>query len=105
MDVYVPRDEEEEDVEEGGGGGGGETKPKQLKPVVIFVTGGVWIIGYRVWGALLAKSLLEFGVITICIDYRNFPQGVCGDMVEDVSDGIGIRGERGKKFRRRSEED
>ena len=88
LDVYVPRDEEEEDVEEGGGGG--ETnKPKQLKPVVIFVTGGVWIIGYRVWGALLAKSLLEFGVITICIDYRNFPQGVCGDMVEDVSNGIG----------------
>ena len=88
LDVYVPRDEEDEDVEEGGGGG--ETKPtKQLKPVVIFVTGGVWIIGYRVWGALLAKSLLEFGVITICIDYRNFPQGVCGDMVEDVSNVIG----------------
>ena len=88
LDVYVPSDEEDEDVEEGGGGG--ETnKPKQLKPVVIFVTGGVWIIGYRVWGALLAKSLLEFGVITICIDYRNFPQGVCGDMVEDVSNGIG----------------
>ena len=87
LDVYVPSDEEDEDVEEGGGG---ETKQKkQLKPVVIFVTGGVWIIGYRVWGALLAKSLLEFGVITICIDYRNFPQGVCGDMVEDVANGIG----------------
>jgi prenylcysteine alpha-carboxyl methylesterase len=114
LDIYVPSDdcssssrsssrgaalgrkeEGEEDVEEGG------EKSKAnapLKPVVIFVTGGVWIIGYRVWGALLAKSLLEFGVITICIDYRNFPQGVMGDMVEDVSAGIGYAVRKAKSL-------
>ena len=59
LDVYVPseerrkdgKEEEDKDIE-------GENKKQPLKPVVIFVTGGVWIIGYRVWGALLAKSLL-----------------------------------------------
>ena len=99
LDVYVPseerrkdgKEEEDKDIE-------GENKKQPLKPVVIFVTGGVWIIGYRVWGALLAKSLLEFGVITICIDYRNFPQGVCGDMVEDVSNGIGFAVNKAKSL-------
>ena len=27
------------------------------RPVVIFVTGGMWIIGYKAWGALLAQRL------------------------------------------------
>ena len=55
-----------------------------------FHHGGVWIIGHRCWGALLAKSLLHFGIITVCVDYRKFPQCVVGDMVEDVANGIGF---------------
>ncbi|GJN41178.1 hypothetical protein PR202_gn00520 [Eleusine coracana subsp. coracana] len=58
------------------------------KPVVAFVTGGAWIIGYKGWGALLGRRLAERGIIVACIDYRNFPQGTIGDMVEDVSHGI-----------------
>eukprot|EP00268_Persea_americana_P007090 TRINITY_DN12605_c0_g1_i5.p1 TRINITY_DN12605_c0_g1~~TRINITY_DN12605_c0_g1_i5.p1 ORF type:complete len:281 (+),score=60.85 TRINITY_DN12605_c0_g1_i5:149-991(+) len=58
------------------------------KPVVAFVTGGAWIIGYKAWGSLLGQELAEKGVIVACIDYRNFPQGTISDMVKDASQGI-----------------
>ncbi|CAH9102172.1 unnamed protein product [Cuscuta epithymum] len=58
------------------------------KPVAVFVTGGAWIIGYKAWGSLLGKQLSEREIIVACLDYRNFPQGTIGDMVEDVSEGI-----------------
>ncbi|PIA63444.1 hypothetical protein AQUCO_00201054v1 [Aquilegia coerulea] len=58
------------------------------KPVVAFVTGGAWIIGYKAWGSLLGRRLAERDVIVACIDYRNFPQGTISDMVQDVSQGI-----------------
>lgn len=56
---------------------------------MIFVTGGAWVIGYKAWGALLARQLAERNIIVACIDYRNFPQGSVSDMVSDVSRGIG----------------
>ncbi|KAF8011307.1 hypothetical protein BT93_J1807 [Corymbia citriodora subsp. variegata] len=65
--------------------------PKNMdgpKPVVAFVTGGAWIIGYKAWGALLGKQLAERDIIVACIDYRNFPQGTISDMVNDASEGI-----------------
>ncbi|XP_042500083.1 probable isoprenylcysteine alpha-carbonyl methylesterase ICMEL2 [Macadamia integrifolia] len=58
------------------------------KPVVAFVTGGAWIIGYKAWGSLLGQQLAERDIIVACIDYRNFPQGTISDMVEDASQGI-----------------
>ncbi|XP_019165095.1 PREDICTED: probable isoprenylcysteine alpha-carbonyl methylesterase ICMEL1 isoform X6 [Ipomoea nil] len=58
------------------------------KPVVAFITGGAWIIGYKAWGSLLGQQLSERGVIVACIDYRNFPQATIGDMVRDASQGI-----------------
>ncbi|KAJ1260960.1 hypothetical protein BS78_10G271400 [Paspalum vaginatum] len=70
LDLYVP------------------TSTTGLKPVVAFVTGGAWIIGYKGWGGLLGRRLSERGIIVACIDYRNFPQGTIGDMVEDASQGI-----------------
>ncbi|KAI3677403.1 hypothetical protein L2E82_51686 [Cichorium intybus] len=65
--------------------------PKNIdspKPVIIFVTGGAWIIGYKGWGSLLGFQLAERDIIVTCLDYRNFPQGTISDMVEDVSRGI-----------------
>ncbi|KAI8539247.1 hypothetical protein RHMOL_Rhmol09G0167100 [Rhododendron molle] len=59
-----------------------------LKPVVAFVTGGAWIIGYKAWGSLLGQQLSERDIIVACIDYRNFPQGTMSDMVKDASEGI-----------------
>lgn len=70
LDLYIPRD---------------RSKPN---PVVAFVTGGAWIIGYKAWGALLGRRLAERGIIVACIDYRNFPQGTISDMVSDVSEAI-----------------
>ncbi|CAI9109986.1 OLC1v1009936C1 [Oldenlandia corymbosa var. corymbosa] len=58
------------------------------KPVVIFVTGGAWIIGYKAWGSFLGLQLAERDIIVACLDYRNFPQGTISDMVKDVSQGI-----------------
>ncbi|KAH7841756.1 hypothetical protein Vadar_033951 [Vaccinium darrowii] len=59
-----------------------------FKPVVAFVTGGAWIIGYKAWGSLLGQQLSERDIIVACIDYRNFPQGTMSDMVKDASEGI-----------------
>uniref|UniRef100_A0A5B6ZS24 protein-S-isoprenylcysteine alpha-carbonyl methylesterase n=1 Tax=Davidia involucrata TaxID=16924 RepID=A0A5B6ZS24_DAVIN len=59
-----------------------------LKPVIAFVTGGAWIIGYKAWGSLLGQQLSERDIIVACIDYRNFPQGTMSDMVNDASQGI-----------------
>ncbi|XP_021763500.1 isoprenylcysteine alpha-carbonyl methylesterase ICME-like [Chenopodium quinoa] len=62
--------------------------PDGKKPVVIFVTGGAWIIGYKAWGSLLGLQLAERDIIVACLDYRNFPQGTISDMIKDVSQGI-----------------
>uniref|UniRef100_A0A0A9E0H5 protein-S-isoprenylcysteine alpha-carbonyl methylesterase n=1 Tax=Arundo donax TaxID=35708 RepID=A0A0A9E0H5_ARUDO len=70
LDLYVPED---------------NSRPC---PAVAFITGGAWIIGYKAWGALLGRRLAERGIIVACIDYRNFPQGTIGDMVNDASQGI-----------------
>ncbi|KAL8549356.1 hypothetical protein ACS0TY_008262 [Phlomoides rotata] len=58
------------------------------KPVVAFITGGAWIIGYKAWGSLLGQQLSERDVIVACIDYRNFPQATIGEMIKDASQGI-----------------
>jgi acetyl esterase/lipase len=46
--------------------------------------GGAWIIGYKLWCALIGRGLSSMGVLTIVPDYRNFPQGDVQDMVSDV---------------------
>ncbi|XP_050372641.1 probable isoprenylcysteine alpha-carbonyl methylesterase ICMEL2 [Argentina anserina] len=58
------------------------------KPVIAFITGGAWIIGYKAWGSLLGQQLAERDIIVACIDYRNFPQGTISSMVQDASQGI-----------------
>ncbi|KAI4313993.1 hypothetical protein L6164_026936 [Bauhinia variegata] len=58
------------------------------KPVVAFVTGGAWIIGYKAWGSLLGLQLADRDIMVACIDYRNFPQGTISDMIADASQGI-----------------
>ncbi len=57
-------------------------------PVVIFVSGGAWIIGYKLWSALVGRALACFGILTIVPDYRNFPQGDIKDMTQDVRSAI-----------------
>ena len=60
----------------------------QLSPVVIFLTGGAWSIGYKAWGSLLGLGLSAHGVLVASVDYRNFPQGDVVDMCRDVHTAI-----------------
>ncbi|CAE7264767.1 ICME [Symbiodinium necroappetens] len=53
------------------------------RPVVVFFTGGVWIIGYKMWGMLMGMVLQRLGILLIVPDYRNFPQATGEEMVED----------------------
>jgi prenylcysteine alpha-carboxyl methylesterase len=71
LDIYHPIEE-------------GAITPLGGRPVVVYVTGGAWIIGYKAWAAPLGEYLSRHGIIMIAVDYRNFPQGTFGDMVEDT---------------------
>ncbi|KAI9002966.1 Alpha/Beta hydrolase protein [Hyaloraphidium curvatum] len=59
--------------------------PNRGYPIAVFLTGGAWIIGYRAWGALLGLSLSGRGIVVVVPDYRNYPQGRCGEMLRDVT--------------------
>lgn len=64
---------------------GAEKKMKKpTGPVLIFLSGGAWIIGYKMWACLLAREFARFGYIVVCPDYRNFPQGNIEDMIADT---------------------
>lgn len=53
-------------------------------PVLVFVSGGAWIIGFRGWSFLMGHVLQLNGVLCISVDYRNFPQADVPGMVDDV---------------------
>ena len=53
-------------------------------PVLVFFSGGAWIIGHKLWSALIARGLSALGYVVIVPDYRNFPQGNIDAMVEDA---------------------
>jgi hypothetical protein len=59
-------------------------KPSEGVPVIVFVSGGAWIIGYKLWSALMARELARLGYVVIVPDYRNFPQGNITHMIEDI---------------------
>ena len=58
------------------------------KPVVIFVCGGAWTIGYKMWATLLARALVAFNIIVCIPDYRNFPEVNVKEMVHDIDTSI-----------------
>jgi hypothetical protein len=51
---------------------------------VVFVSGGVWTIGYKAWGAFFGRILATQGLVAVMADYRNFPQGRVQHMLADV---------------------
>lgn len=53
-------------------------------PVIVFCTGGAWMIGYKMWGALLARAVTAAGIVVVIPDMRNYPMVYVPDMVEDV---------------------
>lgn len=54
------------------------------KPVLIFFTGGAWVIGYKMWGAFLAKVFAAMGVLVVIPDYPNYPFVTVPQMVDDA---------------------
>lgn len=72
------------DLDEGGDDGKSAAAQAGGKPVVIFIPGGAWIIGYKMWGTLLARALVPLGLMVVIPDYRNYPQVNIGDMIRDV---------------------
>ena len=50
------------------------TRNQGKAPVIVFVSGGAWIIGYKLWSGLMARELSRAGYVVIVPDYRNFPQ-------------------------------
>lgn len=70
LDIFAPRDRGEP------------------SPVVIFVSGGAWLIGYKAWCSMQAMVLQANGVLVIAPDYRNFPQVAIDGMASDVNAAI-----------------
>jgi prenylcysteine alpha-carboxyl methylesterase len=81
LDVYSTEDKWQHCGNGKGNGNGDEGS----KPVVVFLSGGAWIIGYKAWGSLLARNLAKMGIVVVTPDYRNFPQGIIVDMTQDIS--------------------
>jgi prenylcysteine alpha-carboxyl methylesterase len=69
LDIYVPR------------------SGKKV-PVLVFVSGGAWIIGHNSWGAFIGKTLQEENVLVVSPDYRNYPQATITTMISDVQQAI-----------------
>lgn len=61
-----------------------DQKKRNKKPVVVFIGGGAWIIGYRMWSTLIARALVPFGILVVIPDYRNYPSVNINGMVQDI---------------------
>ena len=61
-----------------------ECRRSSPAPVIIFCTGGAWIIGYKMWGALLARAMTAAGIVVVIPDMRNYPFVCVPTMVDDV---------------------
>ena len=59
----------------------------ELKPVIVFYTGGAWIIGYKMWGTLLGRILNSDAcgnLVVVIPDVRNYsPWATVPDMIDD----------------------
>jgi len=71
LDIHLPRID--------------KRKPNQKMPVVIFLNGGGWIIGYKGWAGICSIPFLREGIIMIAPDHRNFPEGNVREMLSDVT--------------------
>ncbi len=65
-----------------------DARPLLGAPVVVFFTGGAWLIGYKMWGALLARALTAAGMVVVIPDMRNYPWDSVPAMVEDVEQSV-----------------
>ena len=55
FDIYLPKSYEE------------NNKNKKKYPVLIFVPGGAWMVGYKAWGALLGRVISDSDIMFISL--------------------------------------
>eukprot|EP00511_Aplanochytrium_stocchinoi_P009954 CAMPEP_0204863604 /NCGR_PEP_ID=MMETSP1348-20121228/3435_1 /ASSEMBLY_ACC=CAM_ASM_000700 /TAXON_ID=215587 /ORGANISM="Aplanochytrium stocchinoi, Strain GSBS06" /LENGTH=452 /DNA_ID=CAMNT_0052013983 /DNA_START=378 /DNA_END=1736 /DNA_ORIENTATION=+ len=81
LDIYLPTDQHIHDA---------YRDPRRRCPVLVFIPGGAWIIGYKAWSALMGKMLMSGTkkVIFVSLDYRNFPETDVEGMIDDVRHGL-----------------
>lgn len=60
----------------------------EVRPSLIFVSGGAWMIGYNLWASFLGQVLAECGVISFLPDYRNYPAVKVDEMMVDIENSI-----------------
>lgn len=75
LDIYLP-DHAIDGVDDKDG-------KKHKNKVIIFFSGGAWVIGYKLWVATCAYVYTQLGYVVVAPDYRNFPQGDVDDMIVD----------------------
>ena len=73
LDIYLPTDRQI------------ARRGSANRQVVIFVSGGAWLIGYKLWSALVGRGLSHSGVVVVCPDYRNAPQADIVAMMDDIA--------------------
>lgn len=74
LDVYVPCKP--------------KVKGEELKPVVIFVHGGVWASGDKWQFSPLGNFLAEVGVIAVLVQYTLYPEALAIEQVGEVSESL-----------------
>lgn len=62
------------------------TPTKKKYPAVLLFSGGAWIIGKRLWVRPMGVHFADAGFVAIPVDYRQWPFGTMGDMVDDALD-------------------
>ena len=56
----------------------------KIKGIAIFISGGAWIIGNKLWAIFLGKYFYTRGILLFAPDYRNYPDVNINTMVEDT---------------------
>jgi len=69
LDIYLPS---------------GPRRKAQDLPVIIFVSGGGWVVGYKGWACLMGMTLKRLGYVFVSVDYPNFPEVTMEEMVQAV---------------------
>lgn len=59
-----------------------------IRPTLVFVSGGAWMIGYKLWGVAMARSLAALGCVTVLLDYPNYPQAAISGQIAAVDRAI-----------------
>lgn len=64
------------------------TGAKKALPVLIFLHGGGWVVGWKEWGGFMAPAVAAAGAILVCPTYRLAPTHRFPTFLEDCLDAV-----------------